>query len=155
MGGRVAEELVLDELSTGAGNDIERATDMARKMVCEWGMSKKMGPLSFGKKEEQIFLGREFAQHKDYSEATAMEIDAEVKRIVIEGYDRATKIIKDNMKYLHLLTEELLVKETLEGVEVDKIIEGAKSEVDKSKPRAKGKTPEKKAAKKSTVDADS
>lgn len=159
MGGRVAEELVLDELSTGAGNDIERATDMARKMVCEWGMSKKMGPLAFGQKEEQIFLGREFAQHKDFSEATAKAIDEEVKRIVMESYDRATKLLKDNIKYLHLLTEELLVKETLEGVEVDKVIEGAKGEVDKSKPRANGKAPEKEAAKKpaekSTADADS
>lgn len=159
MGGRIAEELVLDELSTGAGNDIERATDMARKMVCEWGMSKKMGPLAFGQKEEQIFLGREFAQHKDFSEATAKAIDEEVKRIVMESYDRATKLLKDNIKYLHLLTEELLVKETLEGVEVDKVIEGAKGEVDKSKPRANGKAPEKEAAKKpaekSTADADS
>lgn len=155
MGGRIAEELVLDELSTGAGNDIERATEMARKMVCEWGMSKKMGPLAFGQKQEQIFLGREFAQHKDFSEATAKAIDEEVRRIVMESYDRSTKLLKDNMKYLHLLTEELLVKETLEGSEVDKIIEGAKGEVDKSKPRANGKAPEKEAAKKSTADADS
>lgn len=158
MGGRIAEELVLDELSTGAGNDIERATDMARKMVCEWGMSKKMGPLAFGQKEEQIFLGREFAQHKDFSEATARAIDEEVRRIVMESYDRATKLLKDNVKYLHLLTEELLVKETLEGSEVDKIIEGAKGEVDKSKPRANGKAPEKEAAKKpakkSTADSE-
>ncbi|MDT8316917.1 MAG: ATP-dependent zinc metalloprotease FtsH [bacterium] len=155
MGGRVAEELVLDELSTGAGNDIERATEMARKMVCEWGMSKKMGPLAFGQKQEQIFLGREFAQHKDFSEDTARAIDEEVKSIVMEGYDRATRLLKDNMKYLHLLTEELLVKETLEGIEVDKIIEGAKGETDKSKARANGRRPEKKAAEKSTADADS
>lgn len=154
MGGRIAEELVLDELSTGAGNDIERATDMARKMVCEWGMSKKMGPLAFGQKEEQIFLGREFAQHKDFSEATARAIDEEVKRIVMESYDRATKLLKDNIKYLHLLTEELLVKETLEGIEVDKIIEGAKGEVEKSKRKANGKVPDKKPAKKATADAE-
>jgi cell division protease FtsH len=154
MGGRIAEELVLDELSTGAGNDIERATDMARKMVCEWGMSKKMGPLAFGKKEEQIFLGREFAQHKDFSENTAKEIDEEVKRIVMESYDRATKLLKANIKYLHLLTEELLVKETLEGAEVDKIIEGAKAEAEKSKRKANGKAPDKKPAKKATADAE-
>ena len=154
MGGRVAEELVLDELSTGAGNDIERATEMARKMVCEWGMSKKMGPLAFGQKQEQIFLGREFAQHKDFSEDTARAIDEEVKRIVIEGYDRATKLLKDNMKYLHLLTEELLVKETLEGSEVDKIIEGAKGEAGKSKAKASGKKADKDVAAKPAGDAD-
>ncbi|MDH3974644.1 MAG: ATP-dependent zinc metalloprotease FtsH [Deltaproteobacteria bacterium] len=128
MGGRVAEEIVLDELSTGAGNDIERATDLARKMVCEWGMSDKMGPLAFGKKEEQIFLGREFAQHKDYSEATAISIDEEVKRIVTEGYERATNLLKKNIDYLYRLTEELLVKESLEGTEVEEIIKGAKPE---------------------------
>jgi len=138
MGGRVAEEIVLDELSTGAGNDIERATDLARKMVCEWGMSEKMGPLAFGKKEEQIFLGREFAQHKDYSEATAISIDEEVKRIVTEGYDRATKLLKKNIQYLHRLTDELLIKESLEGNEVDEIIQGAKAETARKKAFSKG-----------------
>lgn len=128
MGGRVAEELVLDELSTGAGNDIERATDLARKMVCEWGMSEKLGPLAFGQKEEQIFLGREFAQHKDYSEATAMSIDEEVKRIVTESHERAKNLLKKNIKYLKRLTEELLVKEVLDGSEVNDIIKGAKGE---------------------------
>ena len=137
MGGRVAEELVLDEISTGAGNDIERATEMARKMVCEWGMSEAMGPLSFGKKEEQIFLGREFAQHKDYSEATAAKIDEEVKRIVTESYERATGLIKKNLKYLQKLTDELLVKESLEGAEIDEIIKGSKGEPEKKKPSLK------------------
>ncbi len=139
MGGRVAEEIVLHQLSTGAGNDIERATEMARKMVCEWGMSEKMGPLAFGKKEEQIFLGREFAQHKDYSEATAVSIDEEVKRIVTESNARAMRLLKKNLKYLHLLTEELLVKETLEGSEVDVIIKGAKGEPEKKKPASRSR----------------
>ena len=92
MGGRIAEEIFLNEITTGAGNDIERATDMARKMVCEWGMSE-LGPVTFGKKEEEIFLGREFAQHQDYSEATAVEIDKEVRRILDKAYKTAHEII--------------------------------------------------------------
>ena len=88
MGGRAAEEIVFKQITTGAGNDIERATELARKMVCEWGMSERMGPLAFGKKEEQIFLGREIAQHRDYSELTAQAIDAEVNRMVMENYQR-------------------------------------------------------------------
>src|SRR4029079_17208041 len=95
MGGRIAEEIIFGQQTTGAGNDIEVATDLARKMVCEWGMSEKMGPLTCGKKEEQIFLGREFAQHQDYSEETARAIDAEVKRIVMEGYARAHKALAE------------------------------------------------------------
>src|SRR4029078_10166170 len=100
MGGRVAEELVLKDMTTGAGNDLEKATELARKMVCEWGMSEKMGPLTFGKKEEQIFLGREFAQHQDYSEQTAVDIDGEVKRIVMDGYTTAKKALVDNLELL-------------------------------------------------------
>ena len=95
MGGRIAEEMFLNQMTTGAGNDIERATDMARKMVCEWGMSE-LGPLSFGKKEEQIFLGREIAQHRDYSEETAIKIDEQVKKLVKNGYSTARQIIADN-----------------------------------------------------------
>ncbi len=95
MGGRIAEEIFLNQMSTGAGNDIERATEMSRKMVCEWGMSS-LGPLTFGKKEEQIFLGREIAQHRDFSEETAREIDTEVRRLVNTGYDNAKKIILEN-----------------------------------------------------------
>jgi cell division protease FtsH len=93
LGGRIAEEITLGSITTGAGNDLERATDLARKMVCEWGMSDSMGPLTFGKKEEQIFLGREIAQHQDYSEDTALKIDHEVKRFVTEAYNRATEIL--------------------------------------------------------------
>ena len=125
MGGRVAEELVLDDMTTGAGNDIERATGMARKMVCEWGMSDTLGPITFGKKEEQIFLGREFAQHRDYSEETAVAIDKEVKRLVTEAYDCAKEILTEYSKALHALAEALLEKETLEAHVIDKIIEKA------------------------------
>jgi cell division protease FtsH len=122
LGGRAAEELVLNTLSTGAGNDIERATDLARKMVCEWGMSENMGPLTFGKKEEQIFLGKEFAQHKDYSEATAILIDEEVKKIVTENHSRARTILQKNKAKLKKLAEKLLETEVLDGLEIDKII---------------------------------
>ncbi len=97
MAGRIAEEIFMHHITTGAGNDIERATDMARKMVCEWGMSE-LGPMSFGKKEEQIFLGREIAQHRDYSEATAIRIDEQVRKLVEAGYDRARKIIEEQRR---------------------------------------------------------
>jgi cell division protease FtsH len=125
LGGRVAEELVLNHTTTGAGNDIERATDLARKMVCEWGMSDKMGPLTFGKKEEEIFLGREIAKHRDYSEHTAVEIDDEVKRLIFENYERAKAIIKNNMKALKAIAEALLEREVLDAPEIDKILQGA------------------------------
>jgi cell division protease FtsH len=124
MGGRVAEELKLDRLTTGAGNDFERSTEMARKMVCEWGMSEKMGPLTFGKQEEQIFLGREIAQHRDYSEATAVEIDHEVKRIILEGYNRARRILEDHDAQLSMLAEALLEREVLDAEEIAAIVEG-------------------------------
>ena len=100
MGGRIAEDLMFGEISTGAQNDIEQATEMARKMVCEWGMSEALGPLTYGKKEEQIFLGKEFNRHQDYSEATALKIDAEIKRIVTEQYDRAQKTLTDDRAML-------------------------------------------------------
>jgi len=122
LGGRAAEELVLHDFSTGAGNDIERATTLARKMVCEWGMSDRMGPLSYGKKEEQIFLGREIATHKDYSEDTAVKIDEEVSRIVTESYERAKQLLMDNLHLLHKLAAELLEKEVLNLTELDVII---------------------------------
>ncbi len=124
MGGRVAEELVLDQLTTGAGNDIERATELARKMICEWGMSDELGPLTFGKKEEQIFLGREIAQHRDYSESTAIRIDEEVKKLVSKAYDRTKKILTENTETLHRLAHSLLEREVLDGVEIDAIIRG-------------------------------
>jgi cell division protease FtsH len=124
MGGRVAEELVFSELSTGAGNDIERATDIARKMVCEWGMSKKLGPLAFGKREEQIFLGREINRSRDYSEKTAEAIDAEVKRIIEDNYQRAERVLKERPEVLERLAETLLEHEALDGKQIDAVIEG-------------------------------
>ena len=127
MGGRAAEELVLNRMTTGAGNDIERATELARKMVCEWGMSDKLGPVTFGKKEEEIFLGREIAKHRDYSENTAMEIDSEVKRLVVGNYERAKNLIKNNMNALKALAEALLEREVLEAPEIDRIIQQAAS----------------------------
>ena len=125
MGGRVAEELVFSWISTGAGNDLERATELARKMVCEWGMSDKMGPLTFGKKEEMIFLGREIAQHQDYSEETAQEIDREVRRFVTEAYERAKELVKSRLEALHGLATALLEREVLEGPEIDGIVNAA------------------------------
>ncbi|MFA5321666.1 MAG: ATP-dependent zinc metalloprotease FtsH [Smithella sp.] len=132
LGGRAAEELVLHDFTTGAGNDIERATSLARKMVCEWGMSNKMGPLSYGKKEEQIFLGREFATHKDYSEETAKNIDEEVMSIVTRNYEQAKKLLADHIDILHKIAGELLEKEVLNGHEVDALIGDALPEVHSS-----------------------
>jgi cell division protease FtsH len=124
LGGRAAEEIALNHMTTGAGNDIERATSLARKMVTEWGMSDKLGPLAYGKKEEQIFLGREITQHRDFSEHTAVEIDQEVKRIVTENYERAKKLITDRKETLDRLTVALLEKETLDAPEIEAIING-------------------------------
>jgi cell division protease FtsH len=123
MAGRIAEEIHMNHMTTGAGNDIERATDLARKMVCEWGMSE-LGPLSFGKKEEQIFLGREIAQHRDYSEDTAIKIDQQVKKLVQTGYDRARTVIEEKSDALVRVAEMLLEREVLDGAEVNQIIEG-------------------------------
>ncbi|MEK7764559.1 MAG: ATP-dependent zinc metalloprotease FtsH [Nitrospirota bacterium] len=122
MGGRVAEELVLNEMTTGAGNDIERATDLARKMVCEWGMSEKMGPLTFGKQNEQVFLGREMGSQRDFSDQIAMEIDQEVRRLVTENYERAKRLLTENMSSLKRLAEALLEKEVLDGSDIDNIL---------------------------------
>jgi cell division protease FtsH len=124
MGGRVAEEMFLKQMTTGAGNDIEQATEMARRMVCEWGMSEEMGPLTFGKKEEQIFLGREIAQHRDYSEATAVKIDLQVSGLVKQGYDTAKQIIQERSDALVRIAEALLEREVLEGAEIKRLIDG-------------------------------
>ena len=126
-GGRAAEEIALNHMTTGAGNDLERATDLARKMVTEWGMSDKLGPLTFGKKDEQIFLGREIAQHKDYSEKTAIDIDEEVKRIVLEAYATAKKLLTENRDLLEMFAQKLLEKETIDGSEIDALIQEAES----------------------------
>ena len=124
MGGRVAEEIVFGQKTTGAGNDIEQATNMARAMVCEWGMSDRMGPLAFGKKEGEVFLGRDMASTQTYSEQTAREIDAEVRRIVTEQYERATKILNERRTELDKIAEALLEYETLDLADVDVIMAG-------------------------------
>ena len=124
MGGRAAEELIFNELTTGAGNDIEQATKIARKMVCEWGMSDVLGPMTFGKKNEEIFLGREIQSHRDYSEATARMIDEEVVRIVRKSQSTAKRILKQNMGQLHNLAKALLEHETIDGEEVAAVMEG-------------------------------
>lgn len=127
LGGRAAEEIALHHMTTGAGNDLEKATDLARKMVTEWGMSEKLGPLTFGKKDEYIFLGKEIAKHKDYSEKTAIDIDEEVKRIVFEAYSISKKILAENTYLLEALAKELLEKETLNGEEIDALIRETES----------------------------
>lgn len=124
MGGRAAEELVLNIQTTGAGNDIEKASELARKMVCEYGMSERLGPLTFGKREEQIFLGREIAQHRDYSELTAQRIDEEVRDLVTGAYNKAKKLISDNIDILHKMAKALLEKETLDSKDIDEIMAG-------------------------------
>jgi cell division protease FtsH len=123
MGGRVAEELFLKTMTTGAGNDIEQATELARKMVCEFGMSK-LGPLTFGKKEEQIFLGREISQHRDFSEATAVVIDEEVRRFVDDGYKSAVDILSNNREGLERMAVALLERESLDAAEIKMVLEG-------------------------------
>jgi cell division protease FtsH len=124
LGGRAAEKVVFNNYTTGAGNDIEKATNIARKMVCEWGMSDKLGPLAYGKNEEELFLGREVTKHQDYSEKTAQEIDDEVRAIVSRGMERAEKILTDNIDLLHKLSEELLEREILDADEINKILKG-------------------------------
>ncbi|HEV2114083.1 MAG TPA: cell division protein FtsH, partial [Terriglobales bacterium] len=123
MGGRLAEEIFLNQMSTGASNDIERATEMARKMVCEWGMSE-LGPLTFGKKEEQIFLGREIAQHRDFSEETARKIDEQVRQIVDSGYNVARNILDNNRDTLVRIAKALLEREVLDAADIKLLIEG-------------------------------
>jgi cell division protease FtsH len=141
MGGRVSEQMFMSVLTTGAGDDLEKATDLARKMVCEWGMSDALGPLTFGKKEEQIFLGREIAQHQDYSEATAVLIDQEVKRICLDSYDRAKQVVEKNRDALVRVAEALLEYEVLDGDEVAALVKGGDASSLASRKRTK-KRPE-------------
>jgi cell division protease FtsH len=124
MGGRIAERLVFNQLTTGAGNDLERATALARKMVCEWGMSEKLGPMTFGKKQEEIFLGREIAQHRDYSERTAQLIDDEVKNLLAQSEEKALRLLSDNLHHLHAIAQALLEREILDGAQIDTILRG-------------------------------
>src|SRR5262249_40952245 len=123
MGGRLAEELFLETMTTGAGNDIEQATELSRKMVCQYGMSA-LGPLTFGKQEEQIFLGREIAQHRDYSEQTALAIDDEVRKFIMQGYQRAKTILNDHRDALVRIAQALLERESLDAAEIKLLIAG-------------------------------
>ncbi len=124
LGGRLAEELTNGNVTTGAGNDLDRATDMARRMVCEWGMSESIGPLTYGKKEEQVFLGRDFAQSQDYSEGTAIRIDQEIKRIVTENYERSRELLSSHKDELIRIAEELLIREVLDADQVTRLAKG-------------------------------
>ncbi|HYG69166.1 MAG TPA: cell division protein FtsH, partial [Anaeromyxobacteraceae bacterium] len=124
MGGRLAEEIVFGQKTTGAGNDIERATDLARRMVCEWGMSEALGPLAFGKKEGEVFLGREMGSVQTYSERTAQEIDGEVKRLVTEQYERAKKVLTDNREVLSRIADALIEYETLDSADIEVLMSG-------------------------------
>jgi len=154
LGGRIAEEITMNSLTTGAGNDLERATELARKMVCEWGMSDAMGPLTFGKKEEQIFLGREIAQHQDYSEDTALKIDQEVKRFVTDNYQRAHQLLARGKEALLKIAEGLLAREVLDAEQVKRLAAGlpleepqaaaarpVRAEEDEARPRPKERAP--------------
>ena len=122
FGGRVAEEIVFKRISTGAANDIKQATDLAQRMIRNWGMSEKLGPLSYAKNEEQIFLGREIAQHRDYSDETARKIDEEINTLINATFNQARKVLKENLDILHKLAELLLEKETVQGKELDELI---------------------------------
>jgi len=149
LGGRIAEEITMKGMTTGAGNDLERSTELARKMVCEWGMSDAMGPLTFGKKEEQIFLGREIAQHQDYSEDTAIRIDHEIKRFVTENYTRAYALLEKYRHALDRIAEELLAREVLDAEQVRRIVAGEKLEEHRppAAPAAASDDPSRRAAK--------
>ena len=154
MGGRLAEEIILNQVTTGAQNDLEKATELARKMVCEWGMSEKMGPLTFGHQEEQIFLGRDISRQQDYSEDTAVQIDQEVKRIAGNSYERAKTILTDNRDALERVAEALLEREVLDAKEVKRLIDGlplkkkevVKEDVPADEPEAKEEQPKSKAS---------
>jgi len=136
LGGRIAEEIIFNEQTTGAGNDFEQATEMARKMVTEWGMSDKMGPLSYAKREDTVFLGRDIGQAPTYSEDTAQQIDSEIKEIVVGSYKRARAILEDNIASLKRVAEALLEYETLDSVELDAIIDG--QTIPRAKPAPRG-----------------
>ena len=153
LGGRAAEKIIFNELTTGAGNDIERATELARKMVCEWGMSEKLGPLTFGKKNQEIFLGREIAQHRDFSEDTARVIDIEVREIVEAAETQAVKILKDNIKSLKLLAETLLEHEVIDGENIRRLLEGKKIRKPKNNKKVASKEKQTKSVKRKAAGA--
>ncbi|MEW6368512.1 MAG: ATP-dependent zinc metalloprotease FtsH [Acidobacteriota bacterium] len=140
MGGRIAEEMMLNDMTTGAGNDLERATELARKMVCEWGMSD-LGPLTFGKREEQIFLGKELVSHKDYSESTAVKIDQEVEKLVRHSYERANEVLQSRRDVLEKIAEALLEREVLEATEIQQLVAGQQLAVRKPRPAQQAPPP--------------
>jgi len=127
LGGRAAEEIVFGERTSGAGNDLERVTEISRRMVCEWGMSEKVGPITFGKGEEQIFLGKEISKPKDYSEETAIEIDNEIKDIIKTNYSKTKALLEEHIELLHKLAELLLEKEVIDGKELDELVKSYQS----------------------------
>jgi ATP-dependent Zn protease len=128
FGGRTAEELVFGHMTTGAGDDIEKATELARKMVCEFGMSTELGPMTFGRKDEQVFLGKDFHHQRDYSEHTAIEIDRAVRGMIQEAYDTAHSLLSENMAALHAIAEKLLEKEVLDGAEVEALVKAYRTD---------------------------
>jgi len=143
FGGRAAEELIFGHMTTGAGDDIEKATELARKMVCEFGMSKELGPMTFGKHDEQVFLGRDLGHQKDYSEHTAIEIDREIRRIIDDAYQKARQLLSDHIVLLHAIAERLLEKEVLDGAEVEAVVAAYREgrPLPASFPPAAGSTP--------------
>jgi len=143
FGGRVAEEIVFNRISTGAANDIKQATDIAQKMIRNWGMSDELGPMSYAKEEDHIFLGREIAQHRDYSEETARKIDAEIDKLIENAYKRAEQILKDNLDILHSLSDRLLRKRTVMGKELDDLILSMRPGFEFPSKRAKNEETEK------------
>jgi cell division protease FtsH len=142
FGGRVAEEIIFNRISTGAANDIKQATALAQTMIRNWGMSVKLGPLSYSKGEEQIFLGREISQHRDYSEATAQMIDEEIIKLIKDAYERAKAVLKENLDILHKLAELLLEKETVPGKELDELIEELRPGIELPSHKLKENEPE-------------
>jgi cell division protease FtsH len=134
LGGRAAEKLALEDITTGAAQDIDYATEIARRMVCEWGMSDALGPVTFGKEDRQVFLGREIGHTKDYSESTAILIDKEIRTLVEEGSERAEKLLSDNIDKLHLLAQTLLERETLTGEDLDQLFRGELAPVEADTP---------------------
>ncbi|MBN1481841.1 ATP-dependent metallopeptidase FtsH/Yme1/Tma family protein [candidate division KSB1 bacterium] len=151
LGGRAAEKLIFNDLTTGAGDDIKRSTELARKMVCEWGMSDELGPITYGEKQEEIFLGREIAQHRDYSEETARRIDKEIRKIIEDAIKDVDTLLADNIESLHKLTRALLERESLDGDEIDKIINGEELEPLKNRKSKNGKKKQVAAAKEKAV----
>jgi cell division protease FtsH len=142
MGGRIAEEITSGSITTGAGNDIERATELAHKMVCEWGMSDAMGPMTFGKREEQIFLGREISKTQDYSEETAVRIDQETKKLVMDNYERSRRLLVEHKPILLRIAEELLIHEVLDADQVIRLTKGLTIEAPKPAPVAAAAQPD-------------